>query len=73
MKQGPFVHVDELIRLLLTEPLTNSTEGLGDPAADVDKVGTKRKREAGDPEGELPGIAPANDIYRTRQQKRVHT
>jgi len=64
--------VDELIRLLVTEPLTNSTEGSGD-TAEVEKVGTKRKREAGGPEGELPGIAPVNDVYRARQQKRVHT
>ena len=67
--QGPFVQVDDLIRILLSEPVVGNSEGGGD-TTEMEKVGIKRKREPGEVEGEM---APVNDIYRTRQQKRVHT
>jgi len=68
--QGPFVQVDELIRLLLNEPLPASTE-VSD-VVDTEKVAVKRKREP-ENEGEVGVVPPVNDLYRARQQKRVHT
>ncbi len=65
------MQVDELIQLLLDEPLPASTD-ISD-AVDTERVAGKRKREP-DNEGEVGGVVPPmNDVYRARQQKRVHT
>lgn len=67
----------ELMNLLETDKLPSSFEavaGNGGGAND-DKAGIKRKREGGgEAELDLLGgvVPPANDIYRARQQKRVH-
>lgn len=66
--QGPFVQLDELVHLL-------STNQVSDDFSDSGGRTGKRKREVGeesDEEGTIGGAPPINDIYRSRQQKRVH-
>lgn len=69
--------MNELISLLEGDKLPdNFQDVVGNGAGD--KGAVKRKREGGgaggaaEPEGELLGVPPVNDIYRSRQQKRVH-
>ena len=67
--------MDEFIRLLVMDRAGPSVDG--SEAGSVDEpgkggVGVKRRREGKDVDGELVGNAPMNDIYRARQQKRVH-
>ncbi len=68
--------LSELVSLLETDKLPESFEGVVGNGED-DKAGLKRKREggvAGEAESDLlvGVVPPANDIYRARQQKRVH-
>ena len=73
--QGPFVQVDNFVALLMSDSANavnnvSQTRGGDGPS---NEAGVKRKREAGgEIEGEVVGNAPINDIYRSRQQKRVH-
>ena len=73
--------ITELIGLLEVDSLPDQFESvMGNEGGDKEKVGTgtKRKREGeediqgGGGGGELLGVPPTNDIYRSRQQKRVH-
>ena len=77
--QGPFVKMNELISLLENEKLGSTFEGMpvgNDTGASStgggEKVGQKRKHEGEMDGGPFLGVPPANDIYRSRQQKRVH-
>lgn len=70
--------MSELISLLENEKLGNTFEGVaaGNDAAQQgggggEKAGQKRKHD-GEIDGSFLGVPPANDIYRSRQQKRVH-
>ncbi len=66
--------LNELSRLLETDKLPDSFDSSAvDGGGGEGPGGTKRKREGdelGEGEGEVP---PVNDVYRSRQQKRVHT
>ena len=60
--------------LLETDKLPQTFEGVVGNGAE-EKAGIKRKREGGgEVESDLLAgvVPPANDIYRARQQKRVH-
>ena len=88
--QGPFVIIDDLIRLLsectlpeqpqsglpvLPEGQTNGIEAHPDEKMDSDQQrrGVKRPGKDHDSDDESASVAPpVNDIYRSRQQKRVH-
>jgi hypothetical protein len=75
LMKGPFVKMDQFLRLLETLELGTNPEGtpVGSTAGGAEeKAGLKRKRENGE-EDELLRVPPVNDIYRSRQQKRVHT
>lgn len=64
--------MNELISLLENEKLGNTFEGTaGNDAGGVEKAGQKRKHD-GEMEATFLGVPPANDVYRSRQQKRVH-
>lgn len=85
--QGPFVRVDELMRLLADctipepkaeeAPITNGNSEGGDSSQDSDV--SKRKRAADDTgktnedsdDDDNSQKAPVHDIYRSRQQKRA--
>lgn len=76
--KGPFVKMSELITSLATVELGSSFEGTmgnegggGGGGGGGEKVGLKRKHDGTEDE-ELLRIPPVNDIYRSRQQKRVH-
>lgn len=65
--------MNELVDLLKADKLPSTFEGVvGNGGGE--KAGLKRKREGGGEEGEedLAGAPPINDIYRSRQQKRVN-
>ena len=68
--------MNELMSLLETDKLPQTFEesAIGNGGGAEDKAGLKRKREGGEVESDiLAGVVPpANDIYRSRQQKRVH-
>lgn len=60
---------------VLPEGHTNGVEGLADEKMDSDqqKRGVKRPGKDHDSDDESASVAPpVNDIYRSRQQKRVH-
>ncbi len=61
--QGPFVQLNELMALLDT---SDGSEVIGRSG--------KRKRDGGEESDDdgSGGAPPINDIYRSRQQKRVH-
>ena len=67
--------IGELQSLLKTDKLPESFEGVVSNS-NGEKAGQKRKREGSGEEGSRPmdalGAPPINDIYRSRQQKRVH-
>lgn len=66
--------MDELVNLLEAVELgANADEAVGNDTGGGEKAGLKRKHEGGDLEDELLRVPPVNDIYRSRQQKRVHT
>ena len=74
--QGPFVKMDPFLQLLETVNLGANAEGAAGgggstTGAPEEKVGLKRKRENGE-DDDLLRVPPVNDIYRSRQQKRVH-
>lgn len=71
--QGPFVKMDELLHLMETMELGSSPDSAvaSSNGGGGEKTGVKRKRENGD-DDELLRVPPVNDIYRSRQQKRVH-
>ena len=64
--------VAELMDMLQSDSLPNSFENV---IGNGEKAGQKRKREGGVVEegaGQSGEVPPVNDIYRSRQQKRVH-
>lgn len=74
--QGPFVLVDELIELIMRSPVPDvpSSSSNSQTSEAGGAVAQKRRREEGDvsdEEGEGP--PPSHDVYRSRQQKRIHT
>ena len=76
LPQGPFVLIDELIELIMRSPVpdTPSSSSSNQTTEAGGGAGQKRKREEGegsDEEGD--GAPPSHDVYRLRQQKRIHT
>ncbi|KXJ23727.1 cleavage stimulation factor subunit 3 [Exaiptasia diaphana] len=78
--QGPFVVIDELIRMIsqctIPEPPSQGETGINGFEDNMDTDHSKRgvKRASGnDSDDEGSTVAPpSNDIYRSRQQKRIH-
>ena len=65
--------MNEFISSLMTVQLDANFEGMvGNEVGGGDKAGLKRKRDTKQEEDELMRVPPVNDIYRARQQKRVH-
>lgn len=69
--------MDDLIHLLETVDLGANSDGTAGTTegGGGERAGLKRKRASGKEDGggeELLKVPPVNDIYRSRQQKRVH-
>lgn len=77
--QGPFVIIDELMTMIAQctlpdppAPSETSINGVDDMETDQTKRGVKRA-SGNDSDDEGSTVAPpSNDIYRSRQQKRIH-
>nr|XP_047143845.1 cleavage stimulation factor subunit 3 isoform X1 [Hydra vulgaris] len=67
--RGPFVNLDKLINLISKCVLDESLKAV---LASTLAENRGLKRSAGDSDDESSFQPPANDIYRARQQKRVH-
>ena len=74
--QGPFVQLNELMQLLESNKIPDTPSGDAAGGNEGGKA-AKRKRGEGGAESDeetANGVnPPINDIYRARQQKRVHT
>ena len=75
ISQGPFVQLNELTQLIqsVQVPDSVSTEGGGGEGV---KTGKRKRGEGGEESDDetANGVnPPINDIYRARQQKRVHS
>lgn len=72
--QGPFVQLEELTKLLESNRIPDSISmdvGTGEGG----KTGKRKRGEGGEESDEETANGlnpPVNDIYRARQQKRVH-
>lgn len=71
---GPFVKIDEFLSNLEAMELGQNFQAVSgqDGEAAGEKPAGKRKREGVEEEEDLLKVPPVNDIYRSRQQKRVH-
>lgn len=66
--------ITELLGLLKTDKLPGTFDGVVG-TDNGERAGQKRKHEGGGEEGDRTGdavVPPVNDVYRSRQQKRVH-
>ena len=73
-QQGPFVQLNELLQLLDSNRIPDSASGdvgMGEGS----KTGKRKRGEGEESDEETSGGVnpPVNDIYRSRQQKRVHS
>lgn len=70
VSQGPFVHVDELIELIVSSSIPEVSNSCANVSTRV--ITHKRRRDDGEEEDET-APPPSNDLYISRQQKRVQT
>ena len=72
--QGPFVIVDELIELIMRSSIPDLPSSSSSQASDSGgSLGQKRTREDGNSSDNEETDPPSHDLYRSRQQKRIHT